>query len=433
MNRLRRRLVYVFLAATLAPLVLTIWISRSLLDRSLRYSSTLELDEVSRSLEQTARQYYQREREALRAQVPQLKAEVFPEVERRLWPRDMEEFWESGQGERFVLGGDQGDTLYLLERVPAGVRRYRRPLGGVRLEALRKQYVNARALVEDLKARDLRKGFLYGLILLAVAPWLAALAVALVAINRTTAAATNAYHRMAEELQQSRERLLYLTRLESWQALARKTAHEVKNSLTPIRLTMEELSSRHASREDSFEKLAAQIVADEVAGLERRVRAFTEFANEPPVRLRPLDANTLLEERVAFLRSAHPAVDYRLRLQASPGAAFADEDLLKAVLTNLLENAAQAAGDNGHVLATTSASSGALVIEVHDSGPGLSEGAREALFEPTISFKKGGMGLGLSIARKSAMLCGGDIVAVDGLLGGAGFRVLLPACPQNAS
>ncbi len=66
-------------------------------------------------------------------------------------------------------------------------------------------------------------------------------------------------------------------------------------------------------------------------------------------------------------------------------------------------------------------------FEVHDSGPGLSEQARASLFQPTISFKKRGMGLGLSIARKSALLSGGDIVLVKGELGGAGFRVLLPS------
>ncbi len=67
-----------------------------------------------------------------------------------------------------------------------------------------------------------------------------------------------------------------------------------------------------------------------------------------------------------------------------------------------------------------------MIIEVHDSGPGLSEQARRSLFQPTISFKKGGMGLGLSIARKSALASGGDIVPVKGELGGAAFRVLLP-------
>jgi len=103
------------------------------------------------------------------------------------------------------------------------------------------------------------------------------------------------------------------------------------------------------------------------------------------------------------------------------------------VLTNLLENAAHAAGTGGAVLVATSRDRGRVAIEVHDSGPGLNEQARQTLFEPTISFKKGGTGLGLSIARKSALLMGGDILLVKGELGGAAFRVVLPAANGTAA
>jgi C4-dicarboxylate-specific signal transduction histidine kinase len=72
-----------------------------------------------------------------------------------------------------------------------------------------------------------------------------------------------------------------------------------------------------------------------------------------------------------------------------------------------------------------------LAVEVHDSGPGLSAQARSSLFEPTISFKKGGMGLGLSIARRSALLCGGDLETLAGELGGAAFRLSLGLGPLN--
>ncbi|HMC61440.1 MAG TPA: ATP-binding protein, partial [Candidatus Solibacter sp.] len=99
---------------------------------------------------------------------------------------------------------------------------------------------------------------------------------------------------------------------------------------------------------------------------------------------------------------------------------------VNGILTNLLENAAEAAGEGGRILGVTGTGDGNALVEVHDSGPGLSEQARASLFQPTISFKKRGIGLGLSIARKSALLSGGDIVLVKGELGGAGFRVLLP-------
>jgi two-component system sensor kinase FixL len=68
-----------------------------------------------------------------------------------------------------------------------------------------------------------------------------------------------------------------------------------------------------------------------------------------------------------------------------------------------------------------------VVIDVHDSGPGLSQEVSARLFEPTITFKKDGMGLGLSIAKRNALLSGGDITVVPGELGGAAFRVTLPS------
>ena len=68
-----------------------------------------------------------------------------------------------------------------------------------------------------------------------------------------------------------------------------------------------------------------------------------------------------------------------------------------------------------------------VAVDVHDSGPGLSEEVAATLFEPTITFKKDGMGLGLSIAKKNALLSGGDVTLIPGELGGAAFRVSLPS------
>jgi nitrogen fixation/metabolism regulation signal transduction histidine kinase len=232
---------------------------------------------------------------------------------------------------------------------------------------------------------------------------------------------------MAAKLQESTDRLIYLTQMASWQTLARKMAHEVKNSLTPIRLTVEEMVARYDEADRYFVEQAAQIVVDEIEGLERRVRAFSQFASEPPVAPGPLDINAALQERIAFLKTAHPEVAYDCRLAADVPKAMVDHDLVRGILTNLLENAAEAAGAGGRILGVTSSENGKVAIEVHDSGPGLSEQARASLFQPTISFKKRGMGLGLSIARKGALLSGGDISVVKGELGGAGFRVLLPA------
>ncbi|HYL75827.1 MAG TPA: ATP-binding protein [Bryobacteraceae bacterium] len=458
MNRLRNRLIWIFAAATLIPLGITAWISISMLDRSLSLASTKELDQVSQSLQKTGHELYLRACDSLKqdAALGRSSPARFPAANRDQWPPAVQDFSSSGDADSCNLAGNNGDRLDYLVRHGGDVRSYSTPLG-VPLRSFSDQYTHARAVVANEGAHDLRRGFFYAFFVLVAAMWIVAFLLLIYFAHRIShpiqqlttglsevatghldyrvkttrddeiGAAIQAFNNMADEVKQSQERLVYVTRLESWQALARKMAHEVKNSLTPIRLTMEEIAARQSGPGGEFFEQAAQIVVDEVMSLERRVRAFSEFASEPPVSPKALDINSMLEERIAFLRAAHPEVVYNTRLAPDGPKAFADEDLVKGVLTNLLENAAQAVKPGGVVLGVTTAASGRVAIEVHDSGPGVNLQARTTLFEPTISFKRGGMGLGLSIARKSAMLSGGDIQLVQGELGGAAFRVLLPA------
>ncbi len=458
MNRLRNRLIVIFVAATLVPLAATLWITTTLLDKSLSLASTRELESVSQSLESTGRALYKEARQSLKSKAAsgQIAPEHFEFAKRRNWSAPLEEFADSGDQEQFAIVGANGEQLQYMVRRKDGILVYTQPLGGIGMKRLAEQLSSTKELLARSEARDLRKGFFYTLIVLAAVTWMIAISALIYWAHRISrpiqqltaglselaagnlaarlppggndeiGTAMDAFNRSATELQQSRDRLVHLTRLASWQTLARKMAHEVKNSLTPIRLTMEEIAARSNEHDPRFLEQAAQIVVDEVGTLERRVRAFSEFATEPPIQLGPVDINALMEERVAFLKAAHPEVIYDVRLAGGHLNARADADLLRGVLTNLLENAAEAAGGGGVVLGKTFADGGKVGIEVHDSGPGLSLHARGSLFEPTISFKKAGMGLGLSIARKSAMLSGGDILLVEGELGGAAFRVLLP-------
>ncbi len=454
---LRSKLILVFAIATLLPLLVAVRISVSLLHYSLSYSSPRELDEISKSLENTGRELYQHTRDELKreADAGRLAPKTYQINARGSWPAAVSEFWNAEEPENFVLSGDGGSRLDYLVRRDDGVSIYSAGLHGIQMNILDGQIRRARAVVERTASRDLRRGLTYTMIATAAVIWVMSLLAVIYwahrisrPIRRLTAAlsavaagnlehrvefggqdevgsAIAAFNNMADQLRHSRERLVYVTRLETWQALARKMAHEIKNSLTPIRLTMEEIAARYSGQDNSaFMQQASQIVVDEVIGLERRVRAFTELGSEPPVCPKRIDVNQLLEERIAFLKSSHPEVSYDMHLALDRPLAIADEDLIKGVLTNLLENAAQAGTS---VLGITAMEQGRVKIEVHDSGPGLTPQARSTLFEPTISFKRGGMGLGLSIARKSAVLSGGEIELVEGQLGGAGFRVLLPA------
>ena len=463
MHRLRNRLIAAFLVATIVPLAATVWITTSLLERSLDYATTEELDRLSRSLEDTVRQFYQRERDALRAAALEGRVGMTAHAIAGIagWPEPLRAFWESGEPERFDLSGPGGDHLDYMRRADQGVEVYRRDLGGIRMQELSAEFGRTRELVGSIEGRDLRRGFTLTLFLLVALVWLVSLApVMFIAhrfsqpIQQLTAGLTDfaagdwdrrletgqddevghaitAFNHMAEQLRQNRDRLVYLAQMSSWQSLARKTAHELKNSLTPIRLTVEEMLARQPPADRAFMTEAVRIVVSEIDTLERRVRAFSEFSSEPSVTPEILDVNALVTERVSLLRPAHPDTTYSLKVDACGPRARAGADLVKGILTNLLENAAEAAGPGGQVLTLTRAREGHVEVEVHDSGPGVSQEASRTLFEPTITFKKHGMGLGLSIARKNALLSGGDITLVDGALGGAGFRVVLPAAAEG--
>jgi nitrogen fixation/metabolism regulation signal transduction histidine kinase len=462
-NRLRNRLILIFLAATLAPLAATIWFTTSMLDWSLTYSTTDQVDLLSKSLGRTGREFYQRAKADLKRQAlaGEVKPTVFAAADRASWPAPVKTFAIGSEPESFLHAGHEGDRVDYLVRHGGEVWLYSASLGEVATESLGRQIREARDVVDAASKYDARKGFKLAYMLLAASLWVVSLALLMYLAHRIsrpiqqlTAGLSNlaagnlnarveeqrddeigraiqAFNHMASKLQESTERLVYLRQLASWQTLARKMAHEVKNSLTPIRLTVEEMLARYDDADRGFMEQATQIVVDEIETLEKRIRAFSQFATEPPVETAPLDVNSLLQERIAFLKSAHPEVAYDFRLTDSVPRAMADQDLLKGILTNLLENAAEAAGQGGRILGVTTADNGRVAIEVHDSGPGLSEQARSSLFQPTISFKKRGMGLGLSIARKSALLSGGDIVLVKGELGGAGFRVLLPVAANG--
>jgi nitrogen fixation/metabolism regulation signal transduction histidine kinase len=470
MNRLRNRLILAFLAATVLPLTATIWITTTLVDRSLGYATTDELERLSATLEATVRQFYQRERDALKQDA--IEGRVTPTLyavaDVETWPQDVRAFWNQGDAERFGISGPDGSHVDYLRRrddgaSTRGVQAWSRDLGAIRMSQLSSQLTQTRQLIESIEGRNLRRGFTLTLLLLLGVAWLVSIApLVLIAhrisepVRQLTAGLTDfaggdwsrrldtgrdpgvpprdevghaidAFNRMADQLRQSRERLIHLTQIASWQSLARKTAHEVKNSLTPIRLTVEEMQARLQPADRTFLDQAVQIVVSEIDALERRVRAFSDFSSEPPVSPEILDVNALVTERVALQRPAHPETTFDLQLDARAPRVHAGADLIKGILTNLLKNAAEAAGAGGAVLVSTRLGGGLVTVDVHDSGPGLSADAAATLFEPTITFKEGGMGLGLSIAKRHALLSGGDLVLADGQLGGAAFRLSLPA------
>jgi nitrogen fixation/metabolism regulation signal transduction histidine kinase len=206
------------------------------------------------------------------------------------------------------------------------------------------------------------------------------------------------FNRMAESLAESRERLRRVERLAAWREVARRVAHEIKNALAPIQLSVDNVArSMHTGRGDLARLVdeSAATVRTEVEALTRLVNAFNEMARLPDPEL----GTHRLHE--TWARAAAPFRD-RLQvesqgLEALPALLY-DEDQLRRALHNLLRNAAEA-GAKG-VQCTALPAVRGFRVTLRDDGPGIAPADLEHLFEPYFTRKEGGTGLGLAIVYK---------------------------------
>src|SRR5579871_5025457 len=160
MNRLRNRLIVIFAVATLAPLAVTAWIFASAASSAVtRWTSTAEVDQLSRSLEKTGRELYQRASQSLKddAAAGRITPTRLTAATRDQWPQAAREFFTKGDSEEFVYAGNSGDRIDYLVRHGGEVWSYSTSLNGVGMSDLFDQYKRARALVADGSARDLRR------------------------------------------------------------------------------------------------------------------------------------------------------------------------------------------------------------------------------------------------------------------------------------
>src|SRR4026209_1523483 len=174
MHSLRSKLILAFIIATLMPLGATIWITTTLLERSLGYATTEELNRLSRTLEATVRQFYQRERDALKRDAldGRVAATSYPVSDMSAWPEDVRAFWDSGEPDRSSLSGPGGDHVDFMRKASGGVEVYRRDLGGIRMQELSEEFRRTRELVGSIESRDLRRGFTLTLLLLVALVWI---------------------------------------------------------------------------------------------------------------------------------------------------------------------------------------------------------------------------------------------------------------------
>lgn len=240
----------------------------------------------------------------------------------------------------------------------------------------------------------------------------------------------DSFNRMTRELLDQRERLLQAERVAAWRELARRLAHELKNPLFPLQLTVENLlRSREASPQqfDETFRESATTLLSEISNLKNIIGRFSDFSKMPQPHFQSVHLNDLIKDviKVHHAQLDKAGISCRLELAASEPVA-ADPDLLHRVVSNLVLNAIDAMPEGGTLTLRTGTQQSSARIEVADGGAGIKPEERDRLFTPYYTSKPHGTGLGLAIVQSIVSDHGGRI-SVDSTPGrGTTFIIELP-------
>ncbi len=243
----------------------------------------------------------------------------------------------------------------------------------------------------------------------------------------------DSFNAMISELERSRRKLQQAERITAWQEIAQRLAHEIRNPLTPIKLSAQRLLRKHDERPDDFARVlrpAVGSIITEVENLERMLREFGEFAKLPTPQPAPVALRAMLAEVASVY--AHLSARVRIDLEDVPEdiVLSVDRNQMKRVFANLFTNAIQAMPEGGElsVRADTVRKGNTSVcrIAVSDTGCGIPEKDMDSIFEPYFTTKKDGTGLGLAIVQHVVFDHNGNVWAESDGARGTTFFVDLP-------
>jgi len=236
-----------------------------------------------------------------------------------------------------------------------------------------------------------------------------------------------------------RKRLAYLKNLSVWQETARRHAHEMRTPLTAARLELARLERLLDGEGLQEARQAAGSVGEELERLGRFTQQFTSFARLPQPRPAVHDLGTVVEEFVGTFTSAWPNLTLRFDPAGRPLLASLDRDMLRQVLVNLCDNSSLAVRAQGEGRGTVTLRPGmagrTVCLDVADDGPGVPLEIRPRIFEPYVTTRQvgEGMGLGLAISRKILLDHGGDLELLASSGAGTTFRLTFPRQAEEAA
>lgn len=239
------------------------------------------------------------------------------------------------------------------------------------------------------------------------------------------------FNRMTRDLLDQRERLVQSERVAAWRDLARRLAHELKNPLFPLQLTVENLLRSREQGQQQFDETfreSSETLLSEISNLKNIIARFSDFSKMPQPHLQSVDLRELCETAIKLHQAQLTKAGISCSLEISgTNPIAADPELLHRVLSNLILNSIDAMPNGGRLTLRAKERAGSIRMEIADTGTGLAPEESAQLFTPYYTSKPHGTGLGLAIVQSIISDHGGRI-SVDSEPGrGTTFIIELPA------
>jgi signal transduction histidine kinase len=223
----------------------------------------------------------------------------------------------------------------------------------------------------------------------------------------------NEYNRMIDKLQKSAELLAKSERETAWREMAKQVAHEIKNPLTPMKLSIQHLQRTWKNKDDDMDKKIGRItetLIEQIETLSVIASEFSNFAQMPVTVNEKINMRSILENAISLFKDSSDAeIDFSSEVEAA--TVYADKEQLLRVFNNLLKNALQAIPENiqGKIQIAIERKGEAFVVKIKDNGTGINEEQISKIFTPNFTTKSGGMGLGLAMVKSIVETFNGKI------------------------
>ncbi len=239
-----------------------------------------------------------------------------------------------------------------------------------------------------------------------------------------------AFNTMTKELATSRERVAQTEREGAWREMARQVAHEIKNPLTPMKLSIQHVQHAFEHQDTNFQNIFRRVLRtlnEQIDVMTRIATEFARFGEMPRRRYGFISLPKVVDSAVALFDAERSRIRFAVDIPQSIGRIYGDEEEFRRALVNLIKNALQAIDKWGIILVTAEERSGLIYLKISDSGAGMNEETLRKAFDPNFSTKTSGMGLGLAIVKKTITDMSGTI-RVESVLGkGTTFFIELPS------